>query len=113
MDQKEIMKKVFESVVNPDIKETGRTFTEKEVAVIMAVVSIMVGDPKPGDNAKFYHDLIDYIKLPTSLENHMMSMILSSRQALKEVLIMQMAQSNQHTGLKEIEELLKSINNND
>lgn len=109
--EKIIQEAVFEAITNPDVEETGRTFSEKEVAVIMGVVSIMVGDPKPGDNETLYRRLMDSLNLSESLHVHMLTMILSARKALKDALRMQaMEHSKSSTPtLKEIEDFLKSI----
>ena len=90
MNKEEIMQKAFECIVNPDLEETGKVYTEKEVAVIISVVSTMVGDPSPASNPELYMRLMQHMDLPENMMTHLMAMVMSARHALKQALSMSM-----------------------
>lgn len=101
---------VFESIVKQEIEDTGRKFTEKEVADIISVVAIMVGDPMPGANKDLYMKLIKHMNLPEHLFQHLMTAVMSSRMALKECLGMVSPQESRSEVGDLISNLMQNIN---
>lgn len=104
-DKKTIMDKVYNIVTNPEIEDSGKVFNETQVAEIMSVVSIMVGDPRPAENEEFYRKLMDHLNLPEGLHIHMLQMIMSARQALKAALMENMS----HVQSKDLDDKLKEL----
>lgn len=84
--KKQIEGAVFEKIMNPDIKCTGRTFNEKEVAAIIGFVATIVGDPAPGNTQDMYMRAMKALNLPEPLNEFMMVRIAATRAALKEIL---------------------------
>ena len=77
---------VFKAITEQKIESTGRNFTEKEVADIISVVAIMVGDPCPGNSKELYVKFMEYLNLPEPLYTHLLTSVMASRAALKECL---------------------------
>ena len=106
-----IVKLVFDQIVGQEIENTGRNFTEKEVADIISVVAIMVGDPIPGQNKELYLKFMEHMNLPDHLNEHLVTSVMASRAALKECLT---ASQNKKDDVDElISKLMGNININD
>ncbi|WP_287385585.1 hypothetical protein [Lachnospira sp.] len=108
---------MFEAITNPKVENNGRTFTAKEVAIIANTVAVMVGDPKPKDNASLYRKLLEYVNIPDDLHICIMMGILSAREALKDYLNSEVRSfkmgPDKSQILKEIQDFIKNINSED
>lgn len=93
MNIEEIKEKIVDIMMNPDIEETGKMFTEKDVARVICVATAMVGDPRPGSNEDVYRTVLERLNLPDPVYVHLLQMVLAARAALKDALRVQMLHS--------------------
>lgn len=84
--EEKLLEIVFKAIAEQKIESTGRNFTEKEVADIISVVAIMVGDPCPANSKELYIRFMEHLSLPEPLYAHLLTSVMASRAALKDCL---------------------------